>query len=166
MFCWVHWLEFLWVCLYSRHSQSFCIGEWLWLGWNFHLCSFLVDLLEFILERDTAGGGLIVWICTIGSSMSPCVHFLVWLVGLLVMNSVLHKLNPVRHEIFHLWINMCHVELFWFWYSLCYCIGDICLMESTVFHCWSYVPYVLSIWCLWCVVVCTTANEYSCTRWR
>ena len=35
--------------------------------------------------------------------MPPCVNFLVFLVGLLVMGSVLHKLNPVRHELLHMW---------------------------------------------------------------
>ena len=35
--------------------------------------------------------------------MCPCVNLLVWLVGFLVLDYVLHKLNPVRHEILHLW---------------------------------------------------------------
>ena len=46
----VHLLELLWVFLHDRHSQRFCIGEWLWLVWNFRLGTFLVHLLEFLLE--------------------------------------------------------------------------------------------------------------------
>ena len=37
--------------------------------------------------------------------MLPCANLLVWLVGLLVLDSVLHKLNPVRHERLHLWMT-------------------------------------------------------------
>ena len=73
------------------------------IGMEFSFVFFLGGPFGVYLGKRYCWGGLIVWICTLGSSMSPCVHFLVWLVGLLVMNSVLHKLNPVRHEIFHLW---------------------------------------------------------------
>ena len=48
-FLWVKWLKFIWVCLYNRHPKRLCIGGWLSLGCTFHLVSFLVHLLEFLL---------------------------------------------------------------------------------------------------------------------
>ena len=48
-FCLVHWLEFIWVWLYNRHPQRFCIGDWIWLRGPFRLGSFLVHCLEFLL---------------------------------------------------------------------------------------------------------------------
>ena len=35
--------------------------------------------------------------------MTPCVNLLVWIVGFVVLDYALHKLNLVRHENFHLW---------------------------------------------------------------
>ena len=49
VFWWMHWLKLLQICLQNRHLQSFCIVEWLWLGCNFRLGSFLVHLMEFLL---------------------------------------------------------------------------------------------------------------------
>ena len=48
-------------------------------------------------------GGLLFWIFPLGLSMPPSAIFLVWLVGLLVLYYVVHKLNPVRHDLLHLW---------------------------------------------------------------
>ena len=48
-------------------------------------------------------GGLLFWRFLLGSSMPPCVHFLVLIVVFLVLYSVVHKLNPVWHEKLHLW---------------------------------------------------------------
>ena len=45
----VHWLEFIWLCLHNRYPQMFCIVDWIWLRCHFHLGSFLVHLLEFLL---------------------------------------------------------------------------------------------------------------------
>ena len=39
----------------------------------------------------------------LGVSMIPCDNLLVWLVGWQVMDSVVHELNPMRHELLHLW---------------------------------------------------------------
>ena len=35
--------------------------------------------------------------------MPPCIHFLLLLEGLLVLDSVVHILNPVRHEKLYPW---------------------------------------------------------------
>ena len=48
-FFWVHWLDFIWLWLYIRHTQRFCIGDWIWLQCTFYLGSFLVHFLEFLL---------------------------------------------------------------------------------------------------------------------
>ena len=48
-------------------------------------------------------GGLLFWIFMLLISMPPCVYFLVWLLGFLVLDSIVHKLNPVCHELLHLW---------------------------------------------------------------
>ena len=50
----------------------------------------------------TSGGGDFLNVL-IGISIPPCVSFLVLIMGLLVMDSVAHKLNLVRHELLHLW---------------------------------------------------------------
>ena len=42
-------VEFIWVCLYNRHPLRLCIGEWVWLQCTFHLGSFLVHFLDFLL---------------------------------------------------------------------------------------------------------------------
>ena len=46
---------------------------------------------------------LLIWIFSLGISMPPCDNFLVCLVVFLVPDYALHKLNPVRHELLHLW---------------------------------------------------------------
>ena len=43
-------------------------------------------------------GGLLFLIFPLGPSMPPCVHFLVWIMCLLVLDSVVHKLNHVQHK--------------------------------------------------------------------
>ena len=48
-------------------------------------------------------GGVIFILFPPGSSMPLCVHFLVWLVNFLVLDSLVHKLNTVQHEMLHLW---------------------------------------------------------------
>ena len=49
IFCLVHWLDLIWVCLYNRHPKMFFISDWFWLRCTFHLGYFLVKLFEFLL---------------------------------------------------------------------------------------------------------------------
>ena len=48
-------------------------------------------------------GGLLFWIFPLGISMLSCVDCLILLVRFLVLYSIAHKLNPVQHELLHLW---------------------------------------------------------------
>ena len=48
-------------------------------------------------------GGVVSWIFPLGISITPCVHLIVWTVVLLVLDSVIQKLNPMRHELLHMW---------------------------------------------------------------
>ena len=121
----------------------------------------------------TLGGtaeGLIFWIFSMGISMLPCANLLFWLVGFLVLDSELHKLNPVRHELFHLWrkVLACWIvwgKLYCVWYSFCSCFWDVCLMEYLMFHCCSYVPAVFYMWCQRWYIVWPIDNYYYCP-WR
>ena len=89
-------------------------------------------------------GRFIFQIFSLGISMLPCVHLIVLLVGLLVLDSVVHKLNTVRHELLHPWRTllecwvvqgetiMCLIfSPLLFWY--------VWIMAFIVFHFWSYV---------------------------
>ena len=65
--------------------------------------------------------------------MTHCAHFLVWLVGLLVLDYVVHKLNPARHEKLHLWKT----------YLACWIVlGEtlLCQIFSPLLS-WGYMPY-------------------------
>ena len=80
------------------------------LGCIFHLGFFLVHLLEFFLVCPPNWHPRRYWcrywfspISLLGISMIPCVNFLVWILGLVVMYSVVHKFHPLRHEFVHLW---------------------------------------------------------------
>ena len=57
----------------------------------------------WLAPSEVLMGGLLLWIFLLGTSMPPCVNFLVLLVVLMFMDSIVHKLNPVRHELLHLW---------------------------------------------------------------
>ena len=48
-------------------------------------------------------GGFLFWIFTLGISMLLSMNLTILLVGLLVLDSVANKLNPVRRELLHLW---------------------------------------------------------------
>ena len=63
LFCWVKYLKFIWVCLYNRHPQRLCIGEWI--DWGALFIWFLLWFTSWILFwttyligtlRGTAGG--------------------------------------------------------------------------------------------------------------
>ena len=47
-------------------------------------------------------GGWLLLIFTLGSSVPPCYNFMILLVGFLVLDSVVPKLNHVSHEKLHL----------------------------------------------------------------
>ena len=157
----MHLLEFLWVCSHDRHPQRLYIGKWLLLGYIF-IWFFLVHLLEFFLVWPPYWhpwrywwGGLLLWIFPLGISMPYCVHFLVLLVKLLVLDYVLNKLNPVWHELLHLWRTFFECWIVWRKTLLCMIffplfVGCVCLMASAVFHFLSYLPDILSMWCQWC----------------
>ena len=66
-------------------------------SWSFFWTTFLTGTLV-----GTAGG-VLFRILPLGSSIPPCVHYLVLLEGLLVMYSVVHILNPVWYEKLHPW---------------------------------------------------------------
>ena len=102
MFCWVHWLESLLLWLYNRHTQRLCIcGDFL----NAFGLPLWVSLRipSWLLLSEVLLGGWIFWIFSIGSSMPLFVHFLVWIVCFLVLDFVVHKLNPAQHERLHIW---------------------------------------------------------------
>ena len=48
-------------------------------------------------------GRLILQIYLIRISFIMCVHFILQSVGLQVLHFVVHELNPVRHELLHIW---------------------------------------------------------------
>ena len=56
-----------------------------------------LETSEVLLE------GLLSWIFFLGSSMLTCVHFLILLKVLQVLDSVVHTLYLVRHDKFHPW---------------------------------------------------------------
>ena len=90
--------------------------------------------------------GSIFWIFLLGLSMPPCVHFLVWLVGFLVLNSVVHKLNPVWHKFLHL----CRTSL------ACWIVlkkALLCLIFSPLLF-WGFMTY--AIFSVPLMVLCTS----------
>ena len=161
----MHWLYFLCVWRYNIHPQRFCISEWIWLRCNFHLGYFFVHLLEFSWYEYLTGnlggtsGGLLFWIFPLGISMPPCVNFLVWLLDLLVLDYVVHKLNIVRHQFLYLWRkfvaywtvlgrNLLCLILFTllFWGCMPYGIYSVPLMVLCTGHIIRVVP--MMIYCL------------------
>ena len=115
-------------------------------------------------------GGLLFWKYPLGSPMPLCVNLIVLIVGLMVLDCVVHKLNPVCHEMLHLWriFVACwfvSVEIYCVWYSLCSWLGDACLMASLVFHLWSFITAVFSMWCPWWSIVWPIVNDYSFSWW-
>ena len=85
-----------------------------------------------------------------------CVHFLFWLVGLLVLHYVVNKLNPVWDELLHQWRKSLGCSIFWeiycLWYFFHSYFGDVLLMAYVVFSWWYYVPSRLSMWYSWCFI--------------
>ena len=49
----------------------------------------------------------------LGILMLPCVHLLVWIVVFMVLDSVVHELNPVRHKLLHLWRTFLACWIVW-----------------------------------------------------
>ena len=96
-------------------------------------------------------GGILSWVFSLEISISPCVYFLVWLVCLLVLNYVLHQLNPMRHELLYLWRNIlaCWIVLgktVLCLISFTLCFGGELLMAYVVLNLCSHVPAVFSMW--------------------
>ena len=58
-------------------------------------------------------GGLLLWIFPLVTSIITFVYLLVWLVGLLFMNYIVNKLNPVRHDLLNLWRTFLACWIVW-----------------------------------------------------
>ena len=157
----------------SQQAPSEVLNWWMDLiGMHFYLDLFLVHLCitPWLAPSEVLLGRLIFQISPLRISMITCVHLLVLIVGLLVLDYVVHKLNPVRHELCicrgHFW----HVELFGgklycVWYSSRSCFGDLCLMVYLVFHWWYNLSSSLFMCFLLCSIVWPILNYYSCPRW-
>ena len=129
-----------------------------------------LGILPWLAPLEVLLGGCTFWMFMVGSSIPPCAHLLVWLVGSLVLDSLVHKLNLMRHEKLNPWRTSLACwnvleKLYFVKYPFCYCLGDECLMESVVFSCWSNISAVLSMWCPRCAVVWPVMNYYLCSRW-
>ena len=115
-------------------------------------------------------GKLFLQISPLVISIISCLCLLMWLEGLLVLDSVFHELNPVRHEFLHLWRTFlaCWIlvrKIYCVWDSFHSCFGDVCLMASIAFYGWYYVTSRLSMCCPWLFIVWPIINYYSCTWW-
>ena len=115
-------------------------------------------------------GGWVFWIYQLGSSMLTCDHFLILLKGFYVLHSVVHILDLLRDDKFHPWKTSVEYEIFWggfycVWYSLWSCLGGVCFVTSIVFHWWSYVLAVFSMWRPRWTIIWYVMHKYSCTRW-
>ena len=64
-------------------------------------------------------GVLLFWIYRLWSSMLPCVHALILLKGLKVMDSVVHRLDLVWRDKLHPWKTSVVYETFWAGVILC-----------------------------------------------
>ena len=154
IFFWVHLLEFLWVCFHDRHLEGIL---YLWvvdlIGMNFYLGFFLDHLSDFLgippwlAPSEVLLGRLLFKVYPLGISILPCVHLLVQILGLHVLDYVVHELSTARHELLHLWSKYLACWILWGEFLLCLIFfrswfGDVCLMISIVFHEWSYIPYI------------------------
>ena len=84
-----------WLVLIGMHfSFGLFLGSTLWVS---------IGLPPWLAPSEVLLGGWIFWIFPLGSSMPPCDHFLVWIVVLLFLYYVAHKLNSVRNERLHIW---------------------------------------------------------------
>ena len=86
-----------WVWIHNRILHMFCICGWCCLGCTFKLVSFLVHLFGFLLyylpDWHPQRYCWVFWIFPLGSSMPPCTHLIDWIVGFLVMDSIVHKIK-------------------------------------------------------------------------
>ena len=115
-------------------------------------------------------GVLIFWIYRLGSSMIPCVHTLILLKGLHVLDYVSHRLYIDGMisciNVRHLWnLKGFGKKIYCVWYSFCSCLGDICFVTHVVFHCCYYVPAVFSMWLPQCTIIWSVMHNYYCARW-
>ena len=58
-------------------------------------------------------GRFLLQISPLGISIITCVNLLEWLVVFLVMDSVMHELNPAQNELLHLWRTFLACWTFW-----------------------------------------------------
>ena len=150
-----------WMVLFGMHFLVVLfLGSPLWVS---------LVLSTWLAPSEVLMGGWLCLIFPLGSSMPPCAHFLVWILDSLVLDSVVHKLNPVQHERLHLWMTSLACWIFWgklycARYSFRSCLGGVCLMAYIMLHCWYNVPFVFYVWCLWCTLICYIMNDYSCPR--
>ena len=160
-FFWLHLLEFLCVCLHDWNHQRFWIGECLlWLACIFNLGFFLVNLLDFYWYDPLTGtlGGtdgevdfsnisarnINAYFCVFTSVTCEveCDGFCgAW------MKSYVAWIVSYVEDIIDV-LNF-RGKLYCVWDSFRSCFGDVCLIESIVFHGWYDVTDILSMWCPW-----------------
>ena len=78
----------------------------MYLSFGFILGSTVVFFLGMpprLVPLEVLLGSFLFRIFPFGNIKFSCVHFLVWLVVLLVLYSIVHELNTARHELLHLW---------------------------------------------------------------
>ena len=183
--CWIFvWLKFL-IFFFLSELFGVTIGmplKWapsevlLWIialsGIHFSFGLFLslpigvfLGIPPWVAPSEVLIGGLVLWIFPIGISVPSCVNLLVWIVELMVLDYVVHRLKFCICG-GHFW----HVDCFWgelycVWYSFRSSFGDVCLMASVVLYFWSYVTAVFFVWCPWCSTIWPIVYYYSCPWW-
>ena len=106
-------------------------------------------------------GGLLFQISPLGISMIPCFYFLVCLVGFQLLYYIVNSLNPVWHELLHLWRKFLACWIFWgggllffifvplfFWVCITYGICSVTWLVQFTSHI-LHVLFVM-IYCLDC----------------
>ena len=131
---------------------------------------FFLVMPPWLAPLEVLMWGFLLWIFLLGIPMPPCVYFLVLLVGYLILGSIVRKLNPVWHELLHMWRTFVACWFFWgkhycVWYSFWSCFRDVCLMASVVYHLWFYVTAVFSMWYPWWSIIWPIVNYHSCPWW-
>ena len=87
--------------------------------------------------------------------MNPCVHLLIWPVVLMVLDDLVHKLNPLRHAKLHLWKTyvaclivlgktlLCLIfSLLLYWIYMHYCICNVLLLVLCTIYLLHVVPMI------------------------
>ena len=120
------------------------------IGMQFSFGSFLgspvgvfLSMPSQLATSEVLIGGLIFSMFPQGISMSPCVNFLFWLVVLLVLDSVVHKLNPVQHELLHPWRKS--VECWIVLGKVIQCVIFFPLLFLGIYSLWNIYCYISAL---------------------